>query len=139
MWLPAEGEPETLTDDDSWAAEVIAAGAKTAEEAYADRRAHVITRWLGADADPAWEARPVVVRPPPARAGSCSCSDGLWNYAETRAPTSAAAAAGEPDDLLDHRPPPGRLRQRRRRQRQHHRRARRPAPNSSRRSKGPAA
>jgi len=98
LWLPLEGEPETLTQDDSWAAEVIAAGAKTAEEAYADRRAHVITRWLGADADPTWESRPSsFTAPAPGRL--LLCSDGLWNYAET-APEVAAAAAGEPDDLL---------------------------------------
>ena len=77
LWLPHRtGRAErraaqTLTADDSWAAEVIAAGTKTAEEAYADRRAHVITRWLGADADPTWEARLSSVHapgpgPPPA-------------------------------------------------------------------------
>jgi serine/threonine protein phosphatase PrpC len=101
MWLPTEGPPGTLTEDDSWAAEVIAAGAKTAEEAYADHRAHVITRWLGADADPTWEARESsFTAPGPGRL--LLCSDGLWNYAET-APEVAAAAApgeGEPDDLL---------------------------------------
>jgi len=98
LWLPVEGEPETLTQDDSWAAEVIAAGAKTAEEAYADRRAHVITRWLGADADPEWESRlSSFTAPGPGRL--LLCSDGLWNYAES-APEVAAAAAGEPDDLL---------------------------------------
>ncbi|HEX7277193.1 MAG TPA: protein phosphatase 2C domain-containing protein [Acidimicrobiales bacterium] len=103
MWLPAEGEPETLTEDDSWAAEVIAAGTKTAEEAYADRRAHVITRWLGADADPSWEARlSSFTAPGPGRL--LLCSDGLWNYAETAAEVAAAAAPpdGDPaaDDLL---------------------------------------
>jgi serine/threonine protein phosphatase PrpC len=101
MWLPADGtagEPATLTEDDSWAAEVIAAGTKTAEEAYADRRAHVITRWLGADADPSWEARlSSFTAPGPGRL--LLCSDGLWNYAETAAEV-AAAAVGEPDDLL---------------------------------------
>ena len=98
MWLPADGEPETLTEDDSWAAEVIAAGAKTAEEAYADRRAHVITRWLGADADPSWEARlSSFTAPGPGRL--LLCSDGLWNYAETA--VDVAAAAGDPADLLE--------------------------------------
>jgi len=98
MWLPEDGEAETLTQDDSWAAEVITAGAKTAEEAYADRRAHVITRWLGADADPEWESRlSSFTAPGPGRL--LLCSDGLWNYAET-APAVAAAAAGPPDDLL---------------------------------------
>ncbi len=105
MWLPAggEGEPQTLTEDDSWAAEVIAAGTKTAEEAYADRRAHVITRWLGEDADPSWEARlSSFTAPGPGRL--LLCSDGLWNYAETAAQVAAAAAApaGDPaaGDLL---------------------------------------
>ena len=105
MWLPAAGpapaSPQTLTEDDSWAAEVIAAGTKTAEEAYADRRAHVITRWLGADADPSWEARlSSFTAPGPGRL--LLCSDGLWNYAETAAEVVAAAAgAGDPDDPDD--------------------------------------
>ena len=111
LWLPAEGEePETLTEDDSWAAEAIAAGAKTAEEAYADRRAHVITRWLGADADPTWEARlSTFTAPGPGRL--LLCSDGLWNYAETApevaaagaapaGPAPASASGQHPDDLL---------------------------------------
>jgi serine/threonine protein phosphatase PrpC len=106
MWLPANGadgtgEPQTLTEDDSWAAEVIAAGTKTAEEAYADRRAHVITRWLGADADPSWEARlSSFTAPGPGRL--LLCSDGLWNYAETAADVAEVAAtpAEPPADLL---------------------------------------
>ncbi len=98
MWLPAEGEPETLTTDDSWAAEVIGAGTMTAEEAYADRRAHVITRWLGADADPSWDAR-LSSFTAPGRGRLLLCSDGLWNYAETAADV-AAAAAGDRTDLL---------------------------------------
>ncbi len=101
MWLPAagEGEPETLTQDDSWAAEVIAAGVKTAEEAYADRRAHVITRWLGADADPTWEAR-LSSFTAPGPGHLLLCSDGLWNYAETAADV-ATAATGEPTEPPD--------------------------------------
>ena len=102
LWLPDEGEARTLTQDDSWAAEAIAAGAKTAEEAYADHRAHVITRWLGADADPAWEARPSSFTAP-GRGRLLLCSDGLWNYAETAAEVAVAALPpeGEADaDLL---------------------------------------
>jgi serine/threonine protein phosphatase PrpC len=108
MWLPADGEPQTLTVDDSWAAEQIASGAMTPEEAYAGPGAHVITRWLGADADPAWEVRPAsFTAPGPGRL--LLCSDGLWNYAETAAEvaavaapasTSTSASAGPPDDLL---------------------------------------
>jgi PPM family protein phosphatase len=98
LWLPAEGEPQTLTRDDSWAAEQITSGGMTPEVAYADRRAHVITRWLGADADPSWESR-LSSFSATGRGRLLLCSDGLWNYAET-APEVAAAGAGEPGDLL---------------------------------------
>jgi serine/threonine protein phosphatase PrpC len=94
---PDQGEPALLTEDDSWAAEQIAAGTLTAEDAYADPRAHTITRWLGHDADPAWRARLVQFTPPgPGRL--LLCSDGLWNYARTA--DEIAAAAAETTDPL---------------------------------------
>jgi serine/threonine protein phosphatase PrpC len=79
-WL-VPGAPEqsgVLTEDDSWAAEMVAAGLVGADDAFDDPRAHVITRWLAADA-------PDVV----ARAATWSlehdgvlmlCSDGVWNH-----------------------------------------------------------
>ncbi|MEA2828213.1 MAG: family protein phosphatase [Actinomycetota bacterium] len=108
VWLPVAGEAQTLTEDDSWAAEAIAAGAKTVDEAYADNRAHVITRWLGADADPAWEPR-LSSFTAPGRGRLLLCSDGLWNYAETAAEVAQVAEvavaagtgdAGDAPDLL---------------------------------------
>ena len=97
FWLPATGDALTLTEDDSWAAEQIASGAQTAEEAYASPMAHTITRWLGRDADPSWAPRLAQFRPEGA-GRLVLCSDGLWNYAET-AP-EIAAAAGEGDALV---------------------------------------
>ena len=95
FWLPLDGDPATLTEDDSWAAEQIAAGTLTADEAYASPLAHTITRWLGRDADPTWQPRQARFDPPgPGRL--ILCSDGLWNYAETAAEVAAAAGAGGP-------------------------------------------
>ena len=87
-WIPDDrGAPVRLTEDDSWAARMVAAGLMSEEEAYADDRAHAITSWLGADAtgvDPHTASfrpdQPGVV---------VVCTDGLWNYAD-----SAAAMAG---------------------------------------------
>lgn len=78
-WLGTEGSA-TVTVDDSWATEEIAAGRMTTAEAYADPRAHTITRWLAVDADPAWVPRiDRFAIPGPGR--FVLCSDGLWNYA----------------------------------------------------------
>ena len=64
----------------------------------ADHRAHVITRWLGPDADSAWEPRLTRFEPPgPGRL--LAVSDGLWNYLSE--PAEIAAAVGARTDLLD--------------------------------------
>jgi serine/threonine protein phosphatase PrpC len=95
FWLPAEGPPEMLTEDDSWAADQVGAGTLTADEAYASPMAHTITRWLGHDADPSW--RPRLARFEPTGPGRLIlCSDGLWNYAPDAA--DVAAVAGDPAD-----------------------------------------
>lgn len=95
FWLPDRGEPRTLTEDDSWAAEQISAGGMTPEEAYADPRSHGITRWVGDDADPSWEPRRVEFTVPgPGRL--VLCSDGLWNYATTAQEVAAAAGSDDP-------------------------------------------
>lgn len=79
-WLPTQGEPRLLTSDDSWANRQVAEGLMTAEQAMADRRAHVISRWLGRDASDDW--RPTVTAVDPPGPGTLLlCSDGLWNYA----------------------------------------------------------
>ena len=77
-WIPDEGPAEQLTMDDSWAAEAIAAGMEP-DGAYADRRAHQITAWLGLDSGP---LTPYIVRRNLRPPGTVVlCSDGLWNYA----------------------------------------------------------
>ena len=104
-WLPAEGEPDVLTRDDSWAAEQVESGAMTEEEAYAAEKAHSITRWLAIDGDAEWRPRRARFEAPGA-GRLLLCSDGLWNYALR--PDQVAAAAGEGDlptvarRLVDH-------------------------------------
>ncbi|MEU6351125.1 PP2C family serine/threonine-protein phosphatase [Streptomyces sp. NPDC047072] len=81
-WVPADrsSPPARLTEDDSWAAQMVAAGLMNEAEAYADERAHAITGWLGADA---YELDPHTASFKPDRPGVVVvCTDGLWNYAE---------------------------------------------------------
>jgi serine/threonine protein phosphatase PrpC len=88
-WLGADG-PALLTVDHSWAQEQVAAGVMTLEAAESDRRAHAITRWLGADAP---EDIPQVVTFHPSGPGRLLvCSDGLWNYASTAGELAELAA-----------------------------------------------
>ncbi|KOV92239.1 PP2C family serine/threonine-protein phosphatase [Streptomyces sp. NRRL B-3648] len=82
-WVPTDrgAPPARLTEDDSWAAQMVAAGLMSESEAYADERAHAITGWLGADA---YELEPHTASFKPDRPGAVVvCTDGLWNYAET--------------------------------------------------------
>jgi serine/threonine protein phosphatase PrpC len=101
-WLPAPIYPmglppgvlpvAQLTVDDSWATEMVALGELSPEAAYADPRAHAITRWLGADAYP---GDPHVVTVSPGGPGAVLvCTDGLWNYLSN---PEALAAAATPD------------------------------------------
>ncbi|MFJ6655815.1 protein phosphatase 2C domain-containing protein [Streptomyces sp. NPDC091377] len=81
-WVPDDrtSPPARLTEDDSWAAQMVAAGLMNEAEAYADERAHAITGWLGADA---YELEPHTASFKPDRPGVVVvCTDGLWNYAE---------------------------------------------------------
>ena len=93
-WLEATGG-RRLTCDDSWGAECVAAGVMTADAAEADQRAHVITRWLGADAP--FFAPHVIDFEPPAAGSLVLCSDGLWNYGPTpeELAREATGSAGE--------------------------------------------
>lgn len=79
-WLVPD-EPDAscvLTTDDSWAAEAVAVGLMEPEAAYADPRAHAITRWVAADGPP---GPPHVVAHAADRPGVLLiCSDGLWNH-----------------------------------------------------------
>ncbi|MEU1461575.1 PP2C family serine/threonine-protein phosphatase [Streptomyces sp. NPDC005727] len=82
-WVPDDrsAPPARLTEDDSWAAQMVAAGLMSEAQAYADERAHAITGWLGADA---YELEPHTAAFKPDRPGVVLvCTDGLWNYAET--------------------------------------------------------
>ncbi|MET8806778.1 PP2C family serine/threonine-protein phosphatase [Streptomyces sp. NPDC004546] len=82
-WVPDDRSAPAarLTEDDSWAAQMVAAGLMSEAEAYADERAHAITGWLGADA---YELEPHTASFKPDRPGVVVvCTDGLWNYAET--------------------------------------------------------
>ncbi len=57
---------------------MVAAGLLPEEEALSSPHAHVVTRWVGADAG---EASPhVVTFEPPGPGVLMLCSDGLWNY-----------------------------------------------------------
>lgn len=81
-WVPDDRTTPSarLTEDDSWAAQMVAAGLMNEAEAYADERAHAITGWLGADA---YELDPHTASFKPDRSGVVVvCTDGLWNYAE---------------------------------------------------------
>jgi len=81
-WIPVDrsSPPARLTEDDSWAAQMVSAGLMNEAEAYADERAHAITGWLGADA---YELEPHTASFKPDRPGVVVvCTDGLWNYAE---------------------------------------------------------
>lgn len=93
-WIPQTdtgSAPTRLTSDDSWLAQVLAAGTLSPAQAAADRRAHAITAWLGEDAgllDPhvvtiETEGPGVVV----------ICTDGLWNYLDTVDELAAALPA----------------------------------------------
>lgn len=75
-WV-ASDEGAQLTNDHSWANEVVAAGEATFEEAAQDPRAHTITRWLGADAV---DLEPGIVTAEVGAGRLVVCSDGLWNY-----------------------------------------------------------
>ncbi|MEX0173999.1 PP2C family serine/threonine-protein phosphatase [Streptomyces sp. LMG1-1-1.1] len=81
-WVPDDRGTASvrLTEDDSWAAQMVAAGLMNEAEAYADERAHAITGWLGADS---YELEPHTASYKPDHSGVVVvCTDGLWNYAE---------------------------------------------------------
>ncbi|WP_327269507.1 protein phosphatase 2C domain-containing protein [Streptomyces sp. NBC_01218] len=89
-WVPSDRaqQPARLTEDDSWAAQMVAAGLMSEEQAYADERAHAITGWLGADA---YELDAHTASFKPDRPGTVVvCTDGLWNYAESAEEMAAA-------------------------------------------------
>jgi PPM family protein phosphatase len=76
-WLPADGAPVPLTEDDSWATHAIALGADP-QTAWNDAKAHAITAWLGADAGTVTPRFGEFTASAPGHL--VLCSDGLWNY-----------------------------------------------------------
>jgi serine/threonine protein phosphatase PrpC len=96
-WISAGdgGRPSaTLTVDDSWATHMVAMGVLTAAEANADRRAHTVTAWLGADAG---QVRPRAETFEPGGGGVIVlCTDGLWNYLPEPAELAEAVHRAKP-------------------------------------------
>ncbi len=95
-WL-AESGSRVLTTDHSWAVEVVAAGVMDAASAALDRRAHAITRWLGAGGEPIPDLATFV---PDGPGVLLLCSDGLWNYREDAVELAAAALPRATTDPL---------------------------------------
>lgn len=100
-WLPADDglAAQLLTRDDSLAAELAAGGALTEAEALTSPHAHVLTRWLGADADTI-EPHTAAIQPP-GPGVVLLCSDGLWNYEPTAEGLRRLARANLFPDLAD--------------------------------------
>ncbi|MBO2466183.1 PP2C family protein-serine/threonine phosphatase [Actinomadura violacea] len=92
-WLSA-ADSYPLTTDDSWAVQAVARGEATAAAARADRRAHMLTAWLGADAG-AFDAH-LAAFEPDGPGLVLVCSDGLWNDLPDAA-ALASVALGGPD------------------------------------------
>jgi serine/threonine protein phosphatase PrpC len=104
-WLAQPGsESVQLTRDDSVAGGMIEAGLATEEAAMASPHAHVLTRWLGAEAadlggDPG-RAPHIEQYAPPGNGVLLVCSDGLWNYAPEGADLAGLALPKALDDPL---------------------------------------
>jgi serine/threonine protein phosphatase PrpC len=92
-WLDADGLRQ-LTVDDSLAAEGVARGMLTPEQAARSPFLHSITHWVGPDA-PERPPRVAVLRVQ-ARGRLILCTDGLWNYMPT---------TGDLAELIDGLPP----------------------------------
>lgn len=91
-WLPSDdSDPRLLTHDDSVGAELVAIGLLTETEAVGASQGHVLTRWLGADAE---QAEPHSASFEPSGPGAVLlCSDGLWNYEPSAAGLAGLAPA----------------------------------------------
>lgn len=98
-WLPDDGPGVQLSEDDSVAQQMIAAGFAR-EQAETSPQAHAITKWLGRDArDIAPRVGQLAVTGP---GWLLVCSDGLWNYASEPSALQAqvqASGATEPAAL----------------------------------------
>jgi serine/threonine protein phosphatase PrpC len=106
-WLPADDAgARLLTRDDSLGEGLVASGALTEAEAVESPHGHVLTRWLGADAE---HAEPHTCSFEPDGPGVVLlCSDGLWNYqpsaagfAEQIPPSASQNLAGAAAELVE--------------------------------------
>jgi serine/threonine protein phosphatase PrpC len=92
---------EQVTSDHSWAQEQIDAGLMSEDEAFADRRAHAITRWL--DGDVLGGPLAITAWAPTHSGRLVLCSDGLWNHlsepAELRAVINGLPADAAPIEV----------------------------------------
>jgi serine/threonine protein phosphatase PrpC len=92
-WLaPDAGASRRLTDDDTWAGQLISGGAVEEAEAYKAPHAHAILRWLGPDAPP--EPPHLYDFAPDGPGLVLACSDGLWNYVWDAAELARLAGRG---------------------------------------------
>ncbi len=102
-WIPRvqteSAPPSKLTEDDSWLAQILAAGTLTPAEAAADQRAHAITAWLGEDSTPLDPH--IVTFTPEAPGVVVVCTDGLWNYLDNVDALAAALPAQALEAPLD--------------------------------------
>jgi serine/threonine protein phosphatase PrpC len=101
-WIPQtrtrSAPPTRLTEDDSWLAQVLAAGTLTFAEAVTDHRAHAITAWLGEDAT-ALDPHVVTFRPH-GPGVVVVCTDGLWNYLDNADALAAMLPVQPPEAPL---------------------------------------
>jgi serine/threonine protein phosphatase PrpC len=97
-WLGAGSEAKRLTDDDSLAGEMVAAGLVSEDDAMALPGAHVVTGWIGAD--PSGTEPHVITFTPPGPGVLMLCSDGLWNYRPGAADLAELALPGALTDTL---------------------------------------
>jgi serine/threonine protein phosphatase PrpC len=97
-WLDAgdAASARLLTRDDSLAEEMVALGLLPEAEALTSPQAHVVTRWIGPDAEGL--VPHVTEFSPPGQGVLMLCSDGLWNYAPD---AGALAALAMPAALTD--------------------------------------
>lgn len=90
-WVDAEGAIQ-ISQDDSLAAELVASGGYTSEQAMTMAGAHALTKWLGVDST---DAEPTVTAVELTVPGLVVlASDGLWNYAPE--PEDLARLVGRP-------------------------------------------
>lgn len=97
-WVDDHGATQ-IGHDDSLAADLVASGQATTEEALASPAGHAITKWLGSDAV---DAIPTIIQldlPGPGRV--LLVSDGFWNYAPAEAAVHELVGAAGGESALD--------------------------------------